>query len=133
MSFKLDSRLDQDGIFVRDLKLSQLRIMNHQNFPWLILVSKKDDLIELTDLNDQEYMVLTQEIRTVSLMMQTLFKPDKLNIATIGNVVSQLHIHIIARYRDDKLFPKPVWGGAFIPYEEETLTSLLSSLNSQSL
>lgn len=133
MSFKLDSRLDQDSIFVRDLKLSQLRIINHQNFPWLILVPKKDDLIELTDLNDQEYMVLTQEIRTVSLMMQTLFKPDKLNIATIGNVVSQLHIHIIARYRDDKLFPKPVWGDAFIPYEEEVLTSLLSSLKSQSL
>ncbi len=133
MSFKLDSRLDQDSIYVRDLKLSQLRVINHQDFPWLILVPKKDDLIELTDLNDQDYLVLTQEIRTVSQMMQSFFNPDKLNIATIGNVVSQLHIHIIARYRDDKLFPKPVWGDAFIPYEEEVLTSLLSSLKSQSL
>ena len=114
--FKLDTKLESDSFVITNLDLSQVRLVNNSDYPWLILVPRKNSIFEITDLSLNEYNQLQGEIRTISQIMLEIFKPDKLNIATIGNVVRQLHVHIIARFKDDKLFPKPVWGCEFTPY-----------------
>ena len=107
--FELHPTLKKDTIFIKDLKLCQLLLMNNSRYPWVILVPKKAGIVELTDLNREEQNLLMAEIDFVSKKMQQIFNPDKLNTAALGNMVSQLHIHIIARYRTDPTFPKPVW------------------------
>lgn len=121
MTFTLDERLESDSVLVHHLSLSQVRLINNQDYPWVVLVPTVPDISELTDLSDADYQRLNDEIKKVSHMMQVLFKPDKLNVASIGNVVSQLHVHIIARYKSDAVFPKPVWGHAFTPYTDSHL------------
>ena len=107
--FELHPTLKKDTIFIKDLKLCQLLLMNNSRYPLVILVPKKAGIVELTDLNREEQNLLMAEIDFVSKKMQQIFNPDKLNTAALGNMVSQLHIHIIARYRTDPTFPKPVW------------------------
>ncbi len=116
MAFQLNQTLKNDSIFIMELKLCQVRLINNANFPWLILIPQIFNLVEITDLSNAEYDLLNAEIKLVSRALQNALNPDKLNIATIGNVVSQLHFHIIARYKNDHLFPKPVWGCEFTPY-----------------
>ena len=133
MSFKLDPILERDSHYLTELKLCQIRLIDNSNYPWLILVPMKNNIIEITDLQQSDYDLFNWEIRKVAKILQDKFRPDKLNIATIGNVVSQLHVHIIARFRNDKLFPKTVWGNQFIPYVHENLKTikdiLIKSLN----
>lgn len=133
MSFKLDPILERDSHYLTDLKLCQIRLMDNSDYPWLVLIPMKNNIIEITDLQQSDYDLFNWEIRKVAKILQDKFKPDKLNIATIGNVVSQLHVHIIARFRNDKLFPKTVWGNQFIPYVHENLKTikdiLIKSLN----
>ena len=111
MTFKLNQILQQDSAFIMELKLCQVRLIDNADFPWLLLVPQLSNLTEITDLSDKAYDLLNKEIKIVAKALQ-----HKLNIATLGNVVSQLHVHIIARYTKDKLFPKPVWGCEFTPY-----------------
>ena len=108
--FTLNPKLKEDCFFVTDLKLSQLLLMNDSNYFWFILVPKKDGLVELTDLAFDEQIELLKEINEVSDILKNQLKVEKLNIATLGNVVSQLHIHVIGRFKNDVAFPKPVWG-----------------------
>ena len=133
MSFKLDPILERDSHYLTDLKLCQIRLMDNSDYPWLVLIPMKNNIIEITDLQQSDYDLFNWEIRKVAKILQDKFRPDKLNIATIGNVVSQLHVHIIARFRNDKLFPKTVWGNQFIPYVHENLKTikdiLIKSLN----
>jgi len=133
MSFKLDPILKRDSHYLTDLKLCQIRLMDNSDYPWLVLIPMKNNIIEITDLQQSDYDLFNWEIRKVAKILQDKFRPDKLNIATIGNVVSQLHVHIIARFRNDKLFPKTVWGNQFIPYAHENLKTikdiLMKSLN----
>jgi len=121
MHFKLNAIVEKDSHFVTDLELCQLRLIDNVDFPWVILVPRLDNIVEITDLNNVQYGMLNNETRMIARVMQKAFIPDKLNIATIGNVVEQLHMHIIARYTNDKLFPKPVWGHKLINYTEEKL------------
>jgi diadenosine tetraphosphate (Ap4A) HIT family hydrolase len=107
--FTLHPTLKKDTVFIKDLKLCQVLLMNNANYPWLILVPKKLDLVELTDLSRDDQNLLMEEIDIISKKMQNVFNPDKLNTAALGNMVPQLHIHIIARYKTDRVFPKPVW------------------------
>lgn len=88
----------------------------------------KDNLVEITDLSNSDYEQLNKEIKNVAKGFKEITKADKLNIATIGNIVSQLHIHIVARYKTDKLFPKPVWGCEFVPYSEENMNIIATKL-----
>ena len=129
IDFKIDEKLGDDSYFITDLELSQIRIINNSDYTWLILIPRKKNIVEITDLTLGEYSLLCNEIRFISQMMQKLFKPDKLNIATIGNVVRQLHVHIIARFENDKLFPKPVWGCEFAPYNPAELSNKVSLIN----
>jgi len=127
--FKLDKKLAADSYFVRDLKFCQLLLMNNANYPWLILVPKKENLVELTDLNFFEQIEVLQEINLVADILQQKFSPYKLNIAMLGNMVRQLHIHIIARFENDEAFPRPVWGEGAKAYDDEKAKNLIAEIN----
>ena len=107
--FELNETLKNDTIFIADLALSRLLLMNNSLYPSLILVPRKEDISEVIDLEKSERFVLIEEINLISKIVKDIFKPDKLNIAALGNIVPQLHIHIIARYKNDRVFPKTIW------------------------
>lgn len=115
--FELDPRLEQDSIWLADWPLCQIRLNNDKNYPWFILVPRKAGLAELVDLTPEQQQQLWRESNAVSNWLQQLYPGCKLNIAALGNVVSQLHIHHIARFEHDACWPAPVWGKvAAIPY-----------------
>ena len=128
MTFKLSSILEQDSILVTKLELCQLRLINNSDFPWVILVPELINIVEITDLKPSEFNKLNSEILQVAKMIKSAFTPDKLNIATLGNVVPQMHIHIVARFKSDELFPKPVWGHEFNRYSLEKSKEIVYSL-----
>jgi len=109
--WSLHPQLAADTALVCDLALSRLLAMNDANFPWLILVPRRVGATELFDLGADQ-AALTNEIALVSRALKDETRCDKLNVAAIGNLVPQLHIHIVARTRHDALWPKPVWGAA---------------------
>lgn len=118
--FSLDSRLEADTLFVGDLFLSRVLLMNDARFPWLILVPRRAEMREIIDLHPKDRATLYREIESASAVMQRLFGPKKLNIGALGNQVAQLHVHIIARFESDEAWPKPVWGvGTRVAYEQE--------------
>lgn len=129
--FTLNPQLERDTFFISDLKISRLLLMNDSNYPWLILVPREPDLIELTDLTFSDQTEVLREINLVGKILQENFGAEKLNIAALGNVVSQLHIHVIARKKNDATFPKPVWGNAVVkPYESEASQDLIEKIKS---
>lgn len=109
-TFALDPRLAADTVEVGDLALCRVLLMDDARFPWLILVPRRPDLTEITDLPEQDAAALWQEIRIATGVMQALAKPDKVNVAALGNVVAQLHVHVVGRFRSDPAWPGPVWG-----------------------
>ena len=126
----LDSRLADDTAPVTDLPLCEVRLMDDANHPWLVLVPKVVDAVELIDLTPSQRTLLNAEIAIASRALKTLFKPDKLNVAALGNLVPQLHVHVIARFHDDIAWPRPVWGAADArPYEPEELIERVTALN----
>jgi diadenosine tetraphosphate (Ap4A) HIT family hydrolase len=110
ITFTLDPVLHNDTLFVCQLPLCEVRLMNDSQYPWLILVPQVDAAAEIIDLTEAQQLQLLRESRMASQVLKTLFLPDKLNIAALGNVVKQLHIHHIARYTSDIAWPAPVWG-----------------------
>lgn len=127
--FVLDERLKNDTVEVCDWPLCKVLLMNDANYPWVILVPRKEEAIELFDLNETEQQQLTQESMRLATIMKNEFAADKMNVANLGNVVSQLHIHHIARYKSDVAWPKPVWGA--LPakgYSEPELALLVERL-----
>lgn len=108
--FVLDPRLAGDTHRVGDLELSRVLLMDDARFPWLILVPRRANLREITDLDTVDQQRLLAEIDRCARVLHTLEKPDKLNIAALGNVVAQLHVHVIARRESDAAWPRPVWG-----------------------
>lgn len=127
--FALDSRLQNDSRLVTDLAVCQVRLMNCSDVSWLLLVPKVADAVEWFDLSAQQRQTAEQEITQVAQALKSITQADKINIATLGNVVSQLHIHVIARHKDDCAWPNPVWGNVpMTPLSEiqrEKLTSAL--------
>lgn len=108
--FELAMQLAEDSHLVCDLPLCRVLLMNDSQYPWLIAVPMRNNIKEIIELNEQDERELWRESRLLSRCLQALFDPDKLNIAALGNQVSQLHVHHIARYRQDAAWPKPVWG-----------------------
>src|SRR5215208_513302 len=116
-AFSLDSRLAGDTLPVGDLALSSVLLLNDSRFPWFVLVPRRNSVSELTDLSDQDSTMLMEEIRIATRVMLDLAKPDKVNVAAIGNIVPQLHVHVVGRFLSDPAWPGPVWGfGAPTPY-----------------
>jgi len=127
--FVLDPTLEKDSFFVADLPLSQLLLMNDARYPWLILVPRRANKAEIIELSLEDQQLLLTEINTVSHLIQNIFNPDKINIANIGNRVRALHIHLLARYKTDEVWPLPVWGlGESVPYALLQKTNLIITL-----
>lgn len=108
--FALDPRLVVGTHEIGELPLSRIVLMDDARFPWLILIPRIAGARELVDLDEGDQRALLAEINLVGRTLETMFKPDKLNIAALGNVVPQLHVHVIARFSGDAAWPQPVWG-----------------------
>ena len=109
MSFKLDRKFLKTSHHLIDLKLCTIRLNDNSKFPWIILIPKKNKITDISDLNSKDQTLLMKEIVYVSKVMKKLFKTSKLNVEKIGNIVPQLHIHIIARSKNDSSWPLSVW------------------------
>ena len=131
MKFLLDEKLTKDSFFITDLTLSQVRLIDNANYPWVILVPKLPKIVEITDLSTEQYQLFNLEILAVANAMQHLFLPDKLNLATLGNQVSQLHYHVVVRYKDDECFPKPVWGQEQLAYDLSKADVLVDNIKNK--
>jgi len=128
-AFTLHPQLAGDSIAIGDLALSHLRLLNDASFPWLLLIPKHPDISEIIELDEADRTVLMQEIAAVSQALKALTGCDKLNVAALGNMVPQLHIHVIARFKGDPAWPKPVWGQVPArPYAEAVAADLISQL-----
>ena len=108
--FKLDERLEADCEFVANLGVCSLLLMNNASVPWFILVPTVMHATELTELPIKQQQQVLHEMNQVAAMVTSIYTPDKLNIGALGNVVSQLHIHVIGRFTNDPAWPNPVWG-----------------------
>ncbi|HJE25772.1 MAG TPA: HIT family protein [Methylorubrum populi] len=125
-AFTLDPRLAADTHPVGDLALCSVLLMDDARFPWLILVPRRDGLSELTDLTPEDAATAFEEIRIATRVVMALSHPDKVNVAALGNVVAQLHVHVVARFRSDPAWPGPVWGvGERKPYPPHARAALL--------
>ena len=125
MDFQLHPRLQQDSFAIGQFHLSQLLLINDNQYPWFVLVPKRIDITEVYQLSEQDQLQLLQESSILSKTLAELFKADKMNIATIGNLVPQLHVHHIVRYQDDKAWPAPVWGKYdAVPYTRQRIKTI---------
>ena len=123
--FALDSRLQQDCLLVGDFPLCHLLLMNDAGYPWFILVPRREDVSELFQLDATDQRQLWHETTLLAETLKDTFAADKMNVATLGNVVSQLHMHVIVRKRDDAAWPAPVWGKhPAQPYTEEQVAAI---------
>ena len=109
MSFKLNRKFLKTSYHLIDLKLCTIRLNDNSKFPWIILIPKRNKITDISDLNSKDQTLLMKEIVYVSKVMKRLFKTSKLNVEKIGNIVPQLHIHIIARSKKDSSWPLSVW------------------------
>ncbi len=125
-AFELDPVLARETHAVCELPLCSVRLMDDARFPWLVLVPRVPGAREIIDLDDAQRTLLWQEVAQTSGAVRALCTPYKLNVAALGNVVEQLHVHVIARFRDDPAWPRPVWGvGTAQPYVESVLAGVL--------
>jgi diadenosine tetraphosphate (Ap4A) HIT family hydrolase len=134
MSFKLHPQLEKDCIVLGKFDLCQLLLINDSQFPWFILVPQRENVEEIYQLTATEQITLIQESSYLAEKLATIFDADKLNIAAIGNIVSQLHLHHVVRYRNDKAWAAPIWGKfAAVPYSTQQLEDLKAKLTSLEL
>lgn len=127
--FVLNQKLWEDTIEIARLKLSLVLLMKDRSFPWLILVPEREGVREIYELSAEDRGILIEEISLVSQVIERLYKPDKINVGALGNMVPQLHIHIVGRFRTDRAWPGPVWGtGPAEPYSEEELKGTCEQL-----
>ena len=130
--FILHSKLAADTFEVLSLKVSQLLLMNDARYPWLILVPQVSDMRDLHNLSAKQYHSVTQEIAQVSKVLESVTQAHKMNVGALGNMVPQLHIHIIARQTNDAAWPAPVWGvGEAQPYSQDAAKTLIQQLASK--
>jgi diadenosine tetraphosphate (Ap4A) HIT family hydrolase len=134
--FVLDPRLKQDTVHIGDFPLSTLLLSNDSTYPWFILVPKRPDISEIFQLPEAEQVQLWQETTYLSAVLDRAFKADKMNVAALGNVVNQLHMHVIVRLKTDAAWPAPVWGKhpakPYSPDEVARITSQLKSVLTES-
>jgi diadenosine tetraphosphate (Ap4A) HIT family hydrolase len=127
--FILDARLEADTRPVASLGLCDVRLMNDARFPWLVLVPRRHGLAEIIDLTADEQTTLWQEVNRAAAALRAVAPCDKLNLGALGNIVRQLHVHIVARCEGDAAWPGPVWGsGQAVPYAEASLSARRDAL-----
>jgi diadenosine tetraphosphate (Ap4A) HIT family hydrolase len=127
--FELHPRLEADCISIGSFPLCRLLLMNDANYPWFILVPQRASIREVFELSEDDQHQLLRESSALSRVISDHFNADKINVAALGNMVPQLHIHHIVRYESDPAWPAPVWGHAPAePYSEEELSELVKTL-----
>jgi diadenosine tetraphosphate (Ap4A) HIT family hydrolase len=127
MTFALDPRLAADTLPIGDLELSRALLMNDARYPWLILVPRRVGVREIVDLAAQDRAILIEEIAAASAFLRRLPGVDKLNVGALGNIVAQLHVHVLGRDVGDPAWPGPVWGhSARLPYEAAAAEALIA-------
>ena len=125
MPFKIDNKFLKSSHHVTELKLCSIRLNDNSKFPWIILIPKRNKITDISDLNSKDQILLMKEIVHVSKIMKKLFKTSKLNIEKIGNMVPQLHIHVIARSKKDSSWPLSVWVVKGKNYTETALSIMM--------
>ena len=129
--FTLHPTIEKDTMIIGDLPLCRVLLMNDKTYYWLILVPKRPDIEEMFELTDVEQQMLSKELNAVAERVNEQTGADKINVAALGNRVPQLHIHVIARYKSDPAWPKPVWGvDPAVPYAEDEKHAELSKWRS---
>lgn len=129
LTFKLAPELKRDCIELADWPLCKVLLLNDSQYPWFVLVPRQPDLKEIIDLSDDDQIVYLKESAKLSKLIMQVFNPDKLNVAALGNMVPQLHIHHIARFTSDAAWPAPVWGKfPAKPYSDEQIIALKKAL-----
>jgi diadenosine tetraphosphate (Ap4A) HIT family hydrolase len=127
--FRLDERLERDSLEVGALGLCQLRLMNDRRWPWLVLVPMRANAVEIHELAGSDQVTLAQETALAASVLKELTGCEKINSAALGNIVWQLHVHVVARRSGDPNWPGPVWGfGVRDPYVEEESALLIEKL-----
>ena len=127
--FAVDPRIEKDSILIAELDLCQLRLQNDQRFPWLVLLPKVAKLTEVHELTDAQQYLLMVESSKVAKALQQVTGCKKINVANLGNVVAQLHWHVVARFDSDEAWPGPIWGvGTAVPWSEQKRADLVDSL-----
>ena len=125
---KISKNFLKDSHYITDLKLCSIRLINNRKFPWIILIPNRKNITDITDLNSKDQTLLMKEIVHCSKLMKKIFKTKKLNVEKIGNIVPQLHIHIIARSTKDSTWPLSVWVVNGKPYLKEPLKKIIDLL-----
>ena len=128
MSFKLNRKFLKTSHHLLDLKLCTIRLNDNSKFPWIILIPKRNKITDISDLNSKDQTLLMKEIVYASKVMKKLFKTSKLNVEKIGNIVPQLHIHIIARSKKDSSWPLSVWVVKGKNYSKKALKVIVDKL-----
>lgn len=127
--YKLDEQLQQDTVRLGQFKLCDVLLMNDSQFPWIILVPRRGSTSELYQLSTEERYLQSDESAYVSQRLSDYFEADSMNIAALGNVVPQLHIHHVVRKKSDPCWPKPIWGAISpVPYSKEALEKMVDEL-----
>lgn len=127
--FSLDARLQQDALVLGEFPLCRLLLSNDANYPWFILVPRENAITEVFELSAEQQQQLWQETSLLAEHLKRSLGADKMNIGALGNVVSQLHMHVIARFKTDVAWPAPVWGKvAALAYKEEQVLALKALL-----
>jgi diadenosine tetraphosphate (Ap4A) HIT family hydrolase len=129
MSFKIDKKFLKSSHHITELKLCSIRLHDNSKFPWIILIPKRKDIHDISELNSKDQMLLMKEIVHSSKVIKKLFKTTKLNVEKVGNIVPQLHIHIIARNKKDSSWPLSVWVVKGKSYTKEALTIMIRKLS----
>ncbi len=129
MAFSLHPRLEADTVVIGELPLSLILLSKDANYPWCILVPKRNEAREIYELEEEDQVQLLWESSLVGQTMMTLFDGDKLNVATLGNMVPQLHFHHVVRYENDLAWPGPIWGAKPAKvYDEAVLAKRVAQL-----
>ncbi|WP_028238511.1 HIT domain-containing protein [Stutzerimonas azotifigens] len=127
--FELDPQLARDTLMLGDLPLSRLLLMNDARYPWFILVPRREEVTEVFQLDAADQARLWGEVAMLAEKIKDTFGAQKMNIASLGNMVPQMHVHVVARRRDDAAWPAPVWGrGAAVPYDAGQVASIRQKL-----
>ena len=128
MTNKVNKNFLKDSYHITDLNLCSVRLINNSKFPWIILIPRRKKITDITELKPQDQLLLMKEIVFCSKIIKKIFKTSKLNVEKIGNIVPQLHIHIIARSRNDSSWPLSVWVVKGKPYIKKSLEKVITKL-----
>nr|WP_249406471.1 HIT family protein [Rhizobium sp. CFBP 13726] len=125
----MDGRIARDSDLIATLDLCQLRIQNDSRWPWLVMVPQRADMTEIFELSEADQALLSAEVNHVAAALKEITGATKINVGALGNIVRQLHVHVIARFEGDANWPGPIWGyGSAEPYDSEKRQALVNTL-----